>query len=176
MVDDSEYDRLFRMLELIEKRFPGLVTPDSPTQRIGAPLEGGFKTVEHGEKMLSLQDVFDYGELEDFLKRVEKDLDRPVGDIDFTCELKIDGSAVSLVYEDGVFVGGATRGDGLTGEDITSNLRTINSIPLRLRPDAGREIPSRLEVRGEVYLPRDEFLRLNNIREEEGLVCICQPP
>ena len=110
LIDDSEYDRLFRMLELIEKRFPGLVTPDSPTQRIGAPLEGGFKTVEHGEKMLSLQDVFDYGELEDFLKRVEKDLDRPADEIDFTCELKIDGSAVSLVYEDGVFVKGSHKG------------------------------------------------------------------
>jgi len=174
VIPDSQYDRLFRMLELIEQRFPALVTPDSPTQRIGAPLEGGFSTVEHGEKMLSLQDVFDFGELEDFLKRVEKDLDRPAEDIDFTCELKIDGSAVSLIYEKGMFVRGATRGDGLTGEDITSNLRTINSIPLRLR-SGSRDIPERLEVRGEVYLPREEFLRINNEREEEGQPVFANP-
>ena len=174
-IDDSHYDRLFRKLELLEERFPDLVTSDSPTQRIGAPLEGGFSTVEHGEKMLSLQDIFDYGELEDFLKRVEKDLGMPSDDIDFTCELKIDGSAVSLVYEDGIFTRGATRGDGLTGEDITSNLRTINSIPLRLRPDGMVKMPQRLEVRGEVYLPREEFLRINNEREEEGLPVFANP-
>ncbi len=174
-IDDSQYDRLFRKLELLEERFPDLVTTDSPTQRIGAPLEGGFSTVEHGEKMLSLQDIFDYGELEDFLKRVEKDLGMPSDDIDFTCELKIDGSAVSLVYEDGIFTRGATRGDGLTGEDITSNLRTINSIPLRLRPDGMVKMPQRLEVRGEVYLPREEFLRINNEREEEGLPVFANP-
>jgi len=175
VIDDSEYDSLFRKLEQIEKKFPGLVTPDSPTQRIGAPLEGGFKTLQHGEKMLSLQDVFDYGELEDFLKRVEKDLGIPCDDIDFTCELKIDGSAVSLVYEDGIFARGATRGDGLTGEDITSNLKTINSIPLRLRPDSKVKVPGRLEVRGEVYLPREEFLRINNMRQEEGLTVFANP-
>jgi len=175
VIDDSEYDSLFRKLEQIEKKFPGLVTPDSPTQRIGAPLEGGFKTLQHGEKMLSLQDVFDYGELEDFLKRVEKDLGIPCDDIDFTCELKIDGSAVSLVYKDGIFAGGATRGDGLTGEDITSNLKTINSIPLRLRPDSKVKVPGRLEVRGEVYLPREEFLRINNMRQEDGLTVFANP-
>ena len=94
--------------------------------------------MRHGEKMLSLQDVFDYGELEDFLKRVEKDLGMPSDDIDFTCELKIDGSAVSLVYEDGIFARGATRGDGLTGEDITSNLKDNKfHTPKAQRPDAG---------------------------------------
>jgi len=175
VVDDSVYDRLFRQLELIEKRFPGLVASDSPTQRIGAPLEGGFDTVEHGEKMLSLQDVFDYGELEDFVKRVAKDLEIDAEEIDFTCELKIDGSAVSLVYENGVFSRGATRGDGLTGEDITSNLRTVRSIPLKLGSDKAEDIPARLEIRGEVYLPREEFLRINTRREEEGMPVFANP-
>ncbi len=175
VVPDNEYDRLFRKLELFEKRFPSLVTQNSPTQRIGAPVEGGFKSVKHGEKMLSLQDVFDYGELEDFLKRVEKDLGRPAEEIDFICELKIDGSAVALVYEDGNFIRGATRGNGIMGEDITSNLRTINSIPLKLMQRGQRKLPARLEVRGEVYLAREEFVRINNEREEEGLAVFANP-
>ncbi len=175
VIPDNEYDRLFRKLELFEKRFPSLITQNSPTQRIGALVEGGFKSVMHGEKMLSLQDVFDYGELEDFLKRVEKDLGRPAEEIDFVCELKIDGSAVSLVYEDGDFIRGATRGDGIMGEDITSNLRTINSIPLKLMRKGRKKLPARLEVRGEVYLARDEFVRINNKREEEGLAVFANP-
>jgi len=174
VISDSEYDSLFRKLEKLEERFPELITDSSPTQRVGAPVEGGFKTVEHGEKMLSLQDVFDYGELEDFLKRIEKDLGKPIEEIDFVCELKIDGSAVSLLYEDGKFVRGATRGDGLTGEDITSNLKTINSIPLSLM-DSGKGIPERIEVRGEVYLGRKEFLSINREREEEGQSVFANP-
>jgi DNA ligase (NAD+) len=174
VITDSEYDSLFRKLQNLEEKFPGLIIDSSPTQRVGAPVEGGFKTVEHGEKMLSLQDVFDYGELEDFLKRIEKDLGKPVEEIDFVCELKIDGSAVSLLYENGKFVRGATRGDGLTGEDITSNLKTINSIPLSLM-DSGRGIPDRLEVRGEVYLGKKEFLRINREREEEGQPVFANP-
>ena len=130
VISDAEYDNLMRSLEKLEEKYPELITPDSPTQRIGAPLEGGFKTVSHGEKMLSLQDAFDYGELKDFLDRVYKDLGLAENEVEFVCELKIDGSAVSLVYENGRFVSGATRGDGITGEDITNNLRTIKSIPL----------------------------------------------
>ena len=175
IISDAQYDSLMRNLEALEKKYPELITPDSPTRRIGAPLEGGFSTVEHGERMLSLQDAFSYQELKDFLARVYKDLERGEGEVEFICELKIDGSAVSLVYEDGRFVRGATRGDGVLGEDITSNLRTIRAIPLRLFKKAGVKIPSRLEVRGEVYLAKDEFKRINTEREEEGLATFANP-
>jgi len=175
IISDHQYDMLLKNLTLLEKKFPELVTADSPTQRIGAPIEGGFSTVEHGEKMLSLQDVFDYGELGDFLNRVYKDLGTGDGEVEFICELKIDGSAVSLIYEDGRFVRGATRGDGLMGEDITSNLRTIRAIPLRLFKRAGIKIPAGLEVRGEVYLAKDEFKSINTSREEEGLATFANP-
>ncbi|MCK5567147.1 MAG: NAD-dependent DNA ligase LigA, partial [Actinomycetia bacterium] len=175
LVSDAEYDILFRKLEELEKRFPTIIIENSPTQRIGAPIKGGFSTIEHGEKMLSLQDVFDYGELEDFIKRVSKDLSAEPQDIEFVCELKIDGSAISLVYEDGRFARGATRGDGTTGEDITSNLRTINTIPLRLQKAKNVRIPSVLEVRGEVYLAKEEFVRINTQREEEGISTFANP-
>jgi len=272
VISDAEYDSLMRSLEKIEEKYPELITPDSPTQRIGSPLEGGFKTVSHGEKMLSLQDAFDYGELQDFLDRVSKDLGLGENDVEFVCELKIDGSAVSLVYENSRFVSGATRGDGITGEDITSNLRTIKSIPLLLAPsqntlsqniseiidigeiegvrviegydasagavtgaslliadtdkdtkaaagtatgtdsvadtkeapgaavtedttdalpdtedmhqdklisiipDKARQlIPARLEVRGEVYIAKDEFKKINQQREEDGLATFANP-
>ncbi|MBM3710522.1 MAG: hypothetical protein FJW61_08900, partial [Actinobacteria bacterium] len=224
IISDADYDRLLRNLEKLEQKYPELVTEDSPTQRIGAPLEGGFKTFEHGEKMLSLQDAFNYDELKDFLDRVYRDLGVSQQDVEFVCELKIDGSAVSLVYENGRFVRGATRGDGIVGEDITLNLKTIRSIPLTLfqpsisnlsqvqgliqfseqsavsdlqsaidlqsasdlqsatnlfsdsvspaTPDSKFAddfklqknlvpLPSKLEVRGEVYLAKDEFKKIN---------------
>jgi DNA ligase (NAD+) len=175
-ISDAEYDSLMRSLEKLEEKYPALITPESPPQRIGAPLEGGFKTVSHGEKMLSLQDAFDYGELRDFLDRVYKDLGPAENEVEFVCELKIDGSAVSLVYEDGRFISGATRGDGITGEDITNNLRTIKSIPLVLKAsqDSG-VIPARLEVRGEVYIAKDEFKKINLQREEDGLATFANP-
>ncbi len=175
IISDAQYDRLMRNLEALEKKYPELITPDSPTQRIGAPLEGGFSTVEHGERMLSLQDAFSYEELKDFLTRVYKDLGRSEDDVEFVCELKIDGSAVSLVYEDGIFTRGATRGDGIFGEDITSNLKTIRAIPLKLFKKPGLKISPRLEVRGEVYLAKDEFKRINTEREEEGLPTFANP-
>ncbi len=182
IISDADYDRIMLNLEKLEERFPELVTTDSPTQRIGAPLEGGFKTVTHGEKMLSLQDAFNYDELKDFLCRVYKDLgisENSEKEIDFVCELKIDGSAVSLVYENGRFVSGATRGDGVIGEDITNNLKTIKSIPFKLAAQAEKagiiKIPSRIEVRGEVYLAKDEFKKINQQREEEGLPTFANP-
>jgi len=175
IISDHQYDMLLRNLSMIEKKYPELITEDSPTQRIGAPLEGGFSTVEHGERMLSLQDAFDYQELNDFLTRIYKDLERDENEVEFICELKIDGSAVALVYEDGKFARGATRGDGVLGEDITSNLKTIRTIPLRLFRKTGLKIPSRLEVRGEVYLAKDEFKRINAEREEEGLTTFANP-
>ena len=175
IISDAQYDRLMRNLDALEKKYPELVTPDSPTQRIGAPLEGGFGTVEHGERMLSLQDAFSYQELKDFLTRAYKDLGMGEDEVEFVCELKIDGSAVSLVYENGLFVRGATRGDGISGEDITSNLKTIKAIPLKLFQKSGLNIPPRLEVRGEVYLAKDEFKRINTEREEEGLPTFANP-
>jgi len=198
MISDADYDRLIKNLQILEGKFPELITDDSPTQRIGATLSGGFKTVEHGEKMLSLQDAFDYDELKDFLERVYKDLGLPEDEVEFVCELKIDGSAVALVYEDGRFVSGATRGDGIIGEDITQNLRTIKTIPLKLlkpqilqenpksaispvsptaptSPNLPTPISPRLEVRGEVYLAKDEFEKINMQREEEGLATFANP-
>ena len=172
IISDADYDKLMAILEELEGRFPGIVTEDSPTQRVGAPVEGGFPTVAHGDKMLSLQDAFDYGKLKDFLERVYRELGTDA--IDFVGELKIDGSAVSLVYEGGRFATGATRGDGVTGEDITSNLRTIKSIPLRML-GAEVEIPSKIEVRGEVYLGKKEFEKINRYREEEGLAPFANP-
>ena len=175
IVSDAEYDILMRNLCNLEKKFTDLITDSSPTQRVGAPIEGGFSTVEHGDKMLSLQDVFNYDELKDFLKRVHKDLSTGEGEIEFVCELKIDGSAVSLVYENGEFLRGATRGNGVVGEDITSNLKTIKSIPLKLMCGRGLTIPKRLEVRGEVYLAKEEFKRINMEREESGQPIFANP-
>jgi DNA ligase (NAD+) len=175
IVSDAEYDILMRNLCNLEKKFTDLITDSSPTQRVGAPIEGGFSTVEHGDKMLSLQDVFNYDELKDFLKRAHKDLSTGEGEIEFVCELKIDGSAVSLVYENGEFLRGATRGNGVVGEDITSNLKTIKSIPLRLMRGTGFTIPKRLEVRGEVYLAKEEFKRINVEREESGQPIFANP-
>jgi DNA ligase (NAD+) len=164
VVSDEEYDRMMRELQEIEEKFPELVTPDSPTRRVGAPPAEAFRPVEHRARMMSLDNVFDEEELRAFLRRVEGQ----VGKTDYVCELKIDGAGVALTYRDGVFVQGATRGDGVTGEDVTANLKTIRSLPLRLLGE--EEVPF-LEIRGEVYMPREAFLELNRQREEEG-----QPP
>ncbi len=159
---DAEYDELMRELRELEARFPELITPDSPTQRVGGQASELFAPVEHPSPMLSLDNVFSATELEAWGKRLE----RGVGDgIDFMCELKIDGLAVSLVYQDGSFVRGATRGDGRVGEDITANLRTIRQIPMRLH---GTGHPSLLEVRGEVYMAVSVFERLNHELGERG--------
>lgn len=159
---DAEYDQLMRELRALEGRFPELVTPDSPTQRVGGQASELFAPVEHPSPMLSLDNVFSPEDLQAWGKRLE----RGVGDgIDFMCELKIDGLAVSLVYEDGVFVRGATRGDGRVGEDITGNLRTIRQIPMRLH---GSDHPPVLEVRGEVYMAVSVFERLNRELTERG--------
>ncbi len=174
VLSDGQYDILYRKCEEIEKRFPGLITADSPTQRIGAPIEGGFQTSKHTEKMMSLQDAFDDQELADFLKRIYKDLHIEEGDVEFVCELKIDGLAVSLRYENKRLANGATRGDGTTGEVITSNLKTINAIPLRL-VDTKERIPDILEVRGEAYLSKQEFKKINAQRDQEGLSLFANP-
>ena len=161
-VADAEYDALMEELKAIEAEHPELVTPDSPTQRIGAPPSDMFAPVRHRTPMTSLDNCFTLEELLSWGKRVE----RAVANVDaFVTELKMDGVAVNLVYEQGVFVTGATRGDGRTGEDITANLRTVRAVPLRLRGDA----PDALEVRGEVYMTTAEFAKLNErLSEIEG--------
>ncbi|QAS52123.1 NAD-dependent DNA ligase LigA [Halobacillus litoralis] len=158
-VPDAVYDQKLRELIELEEEFPDLQTPDSPSQRVGGKPLDAFVKVQHDIPMLSLGNAFDDQELRDFDRRVKNGTDNEVS---YVCELKIDGLAVSLKYEDGVFVRGATRGDGTTGEDITKNLRTIRNIPLRL------EEPVTLEVRGEAYMPKKSFIGLNEVKESNG--------
>ncbi|MCG6658421.1 NAD-dependent DNA ligase LigA [Halomonas campisalis] len=162
---DADYDRRLRRLQQLESEYPELETPDSPTQRVGAPPAEGFPEVRHALPMLSLDNAFDEAELEAFVKRVGDRLERDGDTLAFCCEPKLDGAAVSLVYEQGVLVSGATRGDGYTGEGITSNLRTLRSVPLRLRGDAPPEL---LEVRGEVIISHARFEALNARAREAG--------
>jgi DNA ligase (NAD+) len=171
---DAEYDALFRELVEIETAFPDLVTPDSPSQRVGVPLTTTFTEVRHRRPMLSLSNAFSHDELRAFDARVRKGLGlppppEPALELQYVTELKIDGLAVSLRYERGRFVQGATRGDGTTGEDVTANLRTIEVIPDRLRE------PVSLDARGEVFMPKAEFARINAEREEGGLPLYANP-
>ncbi|MGE3797975.1 MAG: NAD-dependent DNA ligase LigA [Thermomicrobiales bacterium] len=158
-VSDAEYDAAYRELLVLEEAHPELVTADSPTQRVGAAPESGFEKVEHPVPMLSLSNVFDRDELEAWAIRGE----RAAGSTNppFVTEPKIDGLAVALTYENGLLIRGATRGDGTTGENVTENLRTVRSIPLRLRRSQEWPIPERIEVRGEVYMRKEDFDRLN---------------
>lgn len=165
-VPDSEYDRLINELIGLEDAHPELITPDSPTQRIGGEPLKGFTKVVHRSPMLSLGNAFNEQELREFDRRVRQAVGEKVA---YVCELKIDGLAVSLTYENGQFVRGATRGDGTTGEDITQNLRTIRSIPLVLNEDV------RVEVRGEAYMPKKSFLALNAARDENGEMAFANP-
>ncbi len=165
-IEDAEYDRLLRELTDLEAAHPELVTPDSPTQRVGAPPAGLFAEVRHDVPMLSLGNVFSAEELREFDARVRRGLGRADdAPVEYVCELKIDGLAISLLYDGRRFVRGATRGDGMTGEDVTPNLRTVRAIPLRLRQDPPG---ARLEVRGEVYMPRGAFAALNEELEQAG--------
>lgn len=165
-IPDAEYDRLMRELEKLEAQHPDLITDDSPTQRVGAEPIKAFGTVKHQIPMLSLDNAFSEAELRNFHRRVMERLELDVdSDIDYAAEPKLDGAAVSLLYEEGKLVRGATRGDGTTGEDITHNLRTIESVPLRLR---GRKLPETLEVRGEVFMPRERFRIFNEEAEARG--------
>ena len=162
-IGDAQYDALMRELRAIEAEHPELITPDSPTRRVGAPPADGFAQVEHPRPMHSLGNAFDNEEFLAWHKRVSDLLEGEP--FDMVCELKYDGLAVALTYEDGVFARGATRGNGAVGEDVTSNLRTIKSIPLRLLSD---DVPPRLEVRGEVYFPKSKFVAFNEEREARG--------
>ena len=171
-IGDSEFDALYRELVDLEERFPQLITPDSPTQRVGGAVAEAFEAVEHREPMLSLSNVFDGDELRAWYERVRRFLE--VEQFDVVCEPKIDGLAISLVYEGGRLSVGATRGDGLRGEDITTNLRTIRAIPLKVPLDERRliafdiSVPPAFEVRGEVFMTQGEFQRLNAERAEAG--------
>lgn len=169
VITDAEYDALVRELELLERRFPDLVTPDSPTQRVGGQPAEGFAPVRHPVPLLSLANVFNEAELADFARRVAALV--PGEPVEYVVEPKYDGLSVALTYEDGVFVQGATRGDGEVGEDVTMNLRTIKTIPLRLRG----AFPRRLAVRGEVFMPRRAFERLNEARAAAGEPLFANP-
>ncbi len=161
-IPDADYDALRRELVSLEEAHPHLVTPDSPTQRVGISPSGLFSPVRHRERMFSLDNAETPAELEGWLARVERQLGRPPGDL--VCELKIDGLAVSLTYEQGLLTRSATRGDGVIGEDVTANIRTIPAVPLRLIGEA----PAFMEVRGEVYMPLPAFEDLNARQEEKG--------
>ncbi len=169
-IPDAEYDRLFRELQTLEGKFPALVTADSPTQRVGgAPLKA-FGTVRHEAPMLSLDNAFSEEDLRNFDRRARAAVEAE--QIYYQAEPKLDGLAVSLLYESGVLVRGATRGDGFSGEDITQNARTLRTIPLRLR---GRGYPRVLEVRGEVYMPKMGFAQLNQRQAEQGEKIFANP-
>ncbi|OQX87434.1 DNA ligase (NAD(+)) LigA [candidate division KSB1 bacterium 4484_87] len=172
-ISDAEYDRLMRKLQALENQFPELITPDSPTQRVGAaPLEA-FESYTHATPMLSLDNGFDEGEIREFDARLRKMLP-PNEQVQYVAEPKFDGLAVELVYENGVLTVGATRGDGVVGENVTQNIKTIKSVPLRL---IDREIPppERLEVRGEVVIPIKDFEKLNLRREKSGEPLFANP-
>ena len=165
-VEDHVYDESYRQLTELEQTFPSLVTPGSPTQRVGGQVLPGFEKVTHEIPMLSLGDVFSIEELSEFDQRLQKSVG---SEVSYNAELKIDGLAISLTYENGVFIKGSTRGDGTIGEDITENLKTVKSIPLTLTE------PISLEVRGECYMPTKAFVALNKRREEAGEATFANP-
>lgn len=167
-MSDYEYDMLYRELENIEKAHPEWVTPDSPTQRVGSKISGGFEKYTHDRPMLSLGDVFNDNELREFDRRVRSDLGGEA--LEYVVELKIDGLAVNLIYENGQFVRGVTRGDGVVGEDITNNVRTIRTIPLRIDSTSPH-----IEIRGEVYMPVASFSALNEQRRNDELEPFANP-
>lgn len=165
-ISDEKYDRMFRRLVELEEMFPELITPDSPTQRIGFPPAEEFAKVRHRKVMLSLDNAFNEEELQAADQRIKRFLNLPVDEtIDYTCELKFDGLAVNLTYENGILTLGATRGDGIEGEDVTSNLRTIKTVPLRLMVD---NPPPVIEVRGEVFMTKADFEALNEEQKRKG--------
>jgi len=166
LISDAEYDALTRELIALEKEHPALITPDSPTQRVGGQVAERFQRVVHRRPLLSLDNAFSAGDLQEFNRRVGAAVLRP----EYVAELKIDGVSIALVYQDGVLQTAATRGDGSVGEDVTANIKTVKSIPLRL----AQNLP-RLEVRGEIYLPKNEFLRINGEKEEKGEKLFANP-
>ena len=167
-ISDYEFDMLMEELISLEKLFPEYALPSSPTKRVGGDLTKEFPTVRHRYPMLSLSNSYNRGEIVDFIKRIEKTIDEPV---EFVCELKFDGVSISLTYEDGILTRGVTRGDGAQGDDVTTNVKTIRSIPLKLKGD----YPNFLEMRGEIIMPHDSFRNTNREREELGLPLFANP-
>ncbi len=174
-VDDAVYDGLIAELKKIEAEHPELITSDSPTQRVGGKLLGGFKSVKHSSRMLSLDDVFDEKDVDAWLVRIQKLL--PEEQFSFFGDIKKDGLACALIYQDGQFTQAITRGDGFVGEDVTANVRTILSVPLRLRASKGNEhfLRGRTEVRGEIVMYKKDFASLNKRREQEGKPLFANP-
>jgi DNA ligase (NAD+) len=171
-LSDAEFDRLMRRLEELEEQFPELRTPDSPTQKVGGAVSTDFTAVDHVEPMQSLDNAFSFDELDSWVARVARD---GVTDPAYLCELKVDGLAINLLYEKGRLVRAATRGDGRTGEDVTPNVKTIDSIPHRLKASKKYPVPDLLEVRGEVFLPVEAFERLNVAMSEAGKQMFANP-
>ena len=167
-ISDYDFDMLLNELIELEKQFPDLVLPDSPTQRVGGDLTKEFKTVKHRYPMLSLSNSYNIEEVKDFISRIKKTIE---DDVEFVCELKFDGVSISLTYENGLFVKAVTRGDGTQGDDVTTNIKTIRSIPLRLKGD----YPDFFEMRGEVIMPHSSFNSINAEREDLGLQPFANP-
>jgi DNA ligase (NAD+) len=173
-ISDPEYDQLMRRLETLEREHPEVASPDSPTQRVGAAPSDRFGVVVHRKMMMSLGNAMNADEMREFDKRIKRFL-KSDSDIEYVAEVKLDGLSVELVYEDGRLTVGSTRGDGINGEDVTTNIRTIKSVPLRLIAPAHGKVPKLLEVRGEVILPRKAFQKINRDREEAGEPVFANP-
>src|ERR1043165_9137247 len=171
-VTDAEYDALRQRFNAIEKRFPELVSSDSPSQKVGAAPSGRFRKVRHALPMLSLDNAFAEADVTDFVGRIERFLKLPDDKIDFSAEPKIDGLSMSLRYEGGELITAATRGDGAEGEDVTANIRTLEDVPQKLK---GRNVPDVCEVRGEVYMTKKAFLALNERQKTAGDTIFANP-
>src|SRR5271169_5058021 len=174
-ISDGDFDKLMQQLKGLEAQHPELVTPDSPTQRVGGKPREGFVKVAHSSPMLSLDNTYNEEELRDWERRVHELTGR--SDVDYVCELKLDGMSLALVYEDGRLIRGVTRGDGSIGEDVTLNVRTVRSIPLSIPKEKLRKagIPADFEVRGEMLMPIAAFRKMNQQREEKGLSRFANP-
>src|SRR4051812_32073919 len=171
-LDDADYDRRLRRLQALEEEFPELQTPDSPTQKVGGAVSTEFTAVDHLRRMESLDNAFTYDELQNWHARMARDgVEQPA----LLCELKVDGLAINLLYEQGRLVRALTRGDGRTGEDVTPNVRTIDSVPTRLTGTAEHPVPDLVEVRGEVFLPVQAFERLNATMADAGRPMFANP-
>src|SRR3984893_1050451 len=174
-ISDAEFDRLMQQLKDLESEHPSLVTPDSPTQRVGGKPREGFVKVRHSTPMLSLDNTYSEEELRDWERRVHELTGR--SEVDYVCELKLDGMSLALVYEDGRLARGVTRGDGTVGEDVTLNVRTVRSVPLSIPKERLKKagIPADFEVRGELLMPLAAFKKMNEERETKGLSLFANP-
>ena len=174
-ISDLEFDKLMQQLKDVEAENPALITPDSPTQRVGGKQREGFVKVPHSSPMLSLDNTYNEEELRDWERRVHELSGR--SDVDYVCELKLDGMSLALIYEDGKLVRGITRGDGSVGEDVTLNVRTVRSVPLSIPRDRLKKagIPANFEVRGELLMPLAAFKKMNDDREAKGLAVFANP-